>query len=97
MGVAVATLPTSSSACIIFLMRDGGNAAVEDLRRPMAGDPSIDTPDRDVRAFTWVAAGGGTKWKRAKGLERVERGVKVRGRGGMRTMARDRWFVAEGG
>lgn len=51
-GVAVATLPTSSSACIIFLMRDGGKAAVDDLRRPMAGDPSVDTPDRAERAFT---------------------------------------------
>lgn len=55
-GVAVATLPTSSSACIIFLMRDGGKAAVEDLRRPMAGDASVDTPDRAVRAFTWRRA-----------------------------------------
>lgn len=51
-GVAVATLPTSSSACIIFLMRDGGKAAVEDLRRPMTGDPSVPTRDYAVRAFT---------------------------------------------
>lgn len=55
-GVAVATLPTSSSACIIFLMRDGGKAAVEDLRRPMAGDTSVETPDHAVRAFTWRRA-----------------------------------------